>query len=54
MRHTFGTTHNPRAEDRPVMLRERVVVGLKPVNFFERSPALDVAVSKQKNLSRAR
>ncbi|KAK3337812.1 copper amine oxidase [Cercophora scortea] len=50
--HTFGSTHNPRAEDWPVMPCEKMVVGLKPVNFFERNPALDVAISTQeKNLS---
>ena len=45
--HTFGTTHNPRAEDWPVMPCEKMVVGLKPVNFFERNPALDVPMSTQ-------
>jgi primary-amine oxidase len=31
---------------------EKMVVGLKPVNFFERNPALDVAMSTQaRNLS---
>ncbi|GAB1312465.1 hypothetical protein MFIFM68171_02675 [Madurella fahalii] len=50
--HTFGSTHNPRAEDWPVMPCEKMVVGLKPVNFFERNPALDVAMSTQdRNLS---
>ncbi|KAH6855386.1 copper amine oxidase [Chaetomium sp. MPI-CAGE-AT-0009] len=50
--HTFGSTHNPRAEDWPVMPVEKMVVGLKPVNFFERNPALDVAPSTQeRNLS---
>lgn len=37
--HTFGTTHNPRIEDRPVMPVEKMMVTLKPVNiisvFFE-------------------
>ncbi|PVH95648.1 hypothetical protein DM02DRAFT_675343 [Periconia macrospinosa] len=40
--HTFGSTHNPRTEDWPVMPCEKMVVGLKPVNFFERNPGLDV------------
>jgi primary-amine oxidase len=40
--HTFGSTHNPRIEDWPVMPCEKMIVGLKPVNFFERSPAMDV------------
>ncbi|KZM24361.1 Primary-amine oxidase [Ascochyta rabiei] len=30
--HTFGSTHNPRIEDWPVMPCEKVAVGLKPVN----------------------
>jgi primary-amine oxidase len=45
--HTFGSTHNPRIEDWPVMPCEKMVVGLKPVNFFERNPGLDVAPSTQ-------
>lgn len=40
--HTFGSTHNPRIEDWPVMPVEKMVVGLKPVNFFDASPAIDV------------
>lgn len=45
--HTFGSTHNPRIEDWPVMPSEKLVVGLKPVNFFSGNPSLDVAVSTQ-------
>lgn len=45
--HTFGSTHNPRIEDWPVMPSEKLTVGLKPVNFFAGNPALDVAVSRQ-------
>ncbi|KAJ5082631.1 hypothetical protein N7532_011674 [Penicillium argentinense] len=45
--HTFGSTHNPRIEDWPVMPVEKMVVGLKPVNFFLGNPGLDVAVSTQ-------
>ncbi|KAK3996251.1 copper amine oxidase [Cladorrhinum sp. PSN332] len=45
--HTFGSTHNPRVEDWPVMPGEKMVVGLKPVNFFERNPGLDVPMSTQ-------
>ncbi|KAJ4298381.1 hypothetical protein N0V88_003411 [Collariella sp. IMI 366227] len=45
--HTFGATHIPRAEDWPVMPAEKMVVGLKPVNFFLRNPALDVQISTQ-------
>ncbi|KAJ6164885.1 hypothetical protein N7470_003557 [Penicillium chermesinum] len=47
--HTFGSTHNPRIEDWPVMPSEKMIVGLKPVNFFSGNPGLDVAVSTQEN-----
>lgn len=47
MWHTFGSTHNPRSEDWPVMPSEKMVVGLKPANFFAGNPGLDVAVSTQ-------
>ncbi|KAF2156374.1 copper amine oxidase [Myriangium duriaei CBS 260.36] len=45
--HTFGSTHNPRIEDWPVMPAEKMIVGLKPVNFFTGNPGIDVAVSTQ-------
>ncbi|EEP82637.1 conserved hypothetical protein [Uncinocarpus reesii 1704] len=45
--HAFGTTHNPRVEDWPVMPCEKMLVSLKPVNFFDRNPALDVQLSTQ-------
>lgn len=45
--HTFGSTHNPRIEDWPVMPCEKMAVGLKPVNFFDRNPGLDVPISTQ-------
>ncbi|KAF2193869.1 copper amine oxidase [Zopfia rhizophila CBS 207.26] len=45
--HTFGSTHNPRIEDWPVMPCEKMIVGLKPVNFFDGNPGLDVLISKQ-------
>ena len=45
--HTFGSTHNPRVEDWPVMPCDAMVVGLKPVNFFTGNPAMDVAPSTQ-------
>lgn len=45
--HTFGTTHNPRVEDWPVMPVEKMAVTLKPTNFFSRNPALDVPISNQ-------
>ncbi|KAF4219089.1 hypothetical protein CNMCM5878_003944 [Aspergillus fumigatiaffinis] len=47
--HTFGSTHNPRIEDWPVMPSEKMMVGLVPSNFFLGNPALDVAVSEQEN-----
>jgi len=45
--HTFGTTHNPRVEDWPVMPSEKMMVTLKPVNFFQRNPGMDVKASSQ-------
>ncbi|KIW11821.1 hypothetical protein PV08_09094 [Exophiala spinifera] len=45
--HTFGSTHNPRVEDWPVMPTEKMIVGMKPVNFFTSNPAIDVPVSTQ-------
>lgn len=45
--HTFGSTHNPRVEDWPVMPTEKMVVGMKPVNFFTSNPAMDVPISTQ-------
>ncbi|OKL61048.1 hypothetical protein UA08_03131 [Talaromyces atroroseus] len=45
--HTFGSTHNPRIEDWPVMPSEKMTVALKPVNFFTGNPGLDVPVSAQ-------
>ena len=45
--HNFGSTHNPRIEDWPVMPNEKMMVSLKPVNFFSGNPGLDVAISIQ-------
>lgn len=45
--HTFGSTHNPRVEDWPVMPSEKMTVGLKPVNFFQGNPGIDVEPSSQ-------
>jgi len=45
--HTFGSTHNPRIEDWPVMPSEKMTVGLKPVNFFSGNPGIDVQKSTQ-------
>ena len=43
----FGINHIPRIEDFPVMPCEKIAVHLKPVNFFERNPGLDIAPSLQ-------
>ncbi|KAF2088583.1 hypothetical protein K490DRAFT_64632 [Saccharata proteae CBS 121410] len=43
----FGINHVPRIEDFPVMPVEILKVALKPVNFFDRNPALDVPPSEQ-------
>ncbi|KAI9727346.1 MAG: hypothetical protein M1828_006966 [Chrysothrix sp. TS-e1954] len=38
----FGINHVPRVEDFPVMPCEELRISLKPVNFFDRNPAIDV------------
>ena len=43
----FGLQHVVRLEDFPVMPCEIIRVMLKPVNFFEKNPALDVPPSGQ-------
>ncbi|KAM3078342.1 hypothetical protein ACMFMG_006226 [Clarireedia jacksonii] len=43
----FGINHIPRIEDFPVMPVEIIKVGLKPVNFFDKNPAIDVPPSEQ-------
>lgn len=43
----FGINHVPRVEDFPVMPCEILKVSLKPVNFFEKNPAIDVPPSTQ-------
>ena len=45
--HSFGLTHNPRIEDFPVMPCEVIQVMLKPFNFFDKNPSLDVPPSEQ-------
>ncbi len=45
MWYVFGLNHIPRLEDWPVMPVERLGFMLKPVGFFKRSPAMDVAPS---------
>ncbi|KAF3931823.1 hypothetical protein ABW19_dt0201389 [Dactylella cylindrospora] len=43
----FGINHIPRIEDFPVMPVEIVRVHLKPVNFFDRNPSMDLPPSSQ-------
>jgi len=43
----FGLQHATRIEDFPVMPCEIIKVALKPVNFFEKNPAIDVPPSNQ-------
>ncbi|ROW03854.1 hypothetical protein VPNG_07256 [Cytospora leucostoma] len=43
----FGINHIPRVEDFPVMPAEMLKVTLRPVDFFDRNPALDVPPSTQ-------
>ncbi|KAF2746947.1 hypothetical protein M011DRAFT_444704 [Sporormia fimetaria CBS 119925] len=43
-----GINHVPRIEDFPVMPCEIMKIHLKPVNFFDRNPALDVPPSEQR------
>ena len=43
--HVLGHHHIPRAEDWPVMPVAKLGFKLKPVNFFDRNPALDVPPS---------
>ncbi|KAI9661987.1 MAG: hypothetical protein M1831_002902 [Alyxoria varia] len=40
--HTFGVTHFPAPEDYPIMPAEPMGLLLRPRNFFQRNPALDV------------
>ncbi|MCJ1388004.1 hypothetical protein MMC18_000848 [Xylographa bjoerkii] len=43
----FGLQHITRIEDFPVMPCEVIKVALKPVNFFDKNPAIDVPPSNQ-------
>jgi primary-amine oxidase len=45
----FGLQHATRIEDFPVMPCEIIKVSFKPVNFFEKNPALDVPPSNQES-----
>ena len=47
--YTFGHHHIPRPEDYPVMPTAYSGFMLKPVGFFDASPAMDVPPSAQKN-----
>ncbi|KAK5046204.1 hypothetical protein LTR84_008661 [Exophiala bonariae] len=43
----FGLNHIPRVEDFPFMPQESIKVMLRPSNFFNRNPAMDVPPSDQ-------
>ncbi|KAI1926121.1 peroxisomal copper amine oxidase [Ophidiomyces ophidiicola] len=43
--HTFGITHFPAPEDFPIMPAEPMTLLLRPRNFFDRNPVLDVPPS---------
>jgi primary-amine oxidase len=47
--NVFGLTHNPRVEDWPVMPMEKHEIHLRPADFFDRNPSLDVPSNR--NLS---
>lgn len=46
--YTMGHTHVPRPEDGPVMPAAYIGFMLKPVSFFNRSPAIDVPPQAKK------
>ncbi|KAL8989184.1 MAG: hypothetical protein Q9169_008414 [Polycauliona sp. 2 TL-2023] len=52
--HTFGITHFPAPEDFPVMPAEPMTLLLRPRNFFERNPALDVVPSTSRTPSQVK
>lgn len=43
--HTFGVVHFPAPEDFPVMPVEPITLILKPRNFFDNNPVMDVPPS---------
>ncbi|GAO14022.1 uncharacterized protein UV8b_01895 [Ustilaginoidea virens] len=45
----FGFTHNPRVEDWPVMPMEMYQIHLRPSDFFEANPALDVPCTRNQS-----
>ncbi|KAK1779591.1 copper amine oxidase [Copromyces sp. CBS 386.78] len=47
----FGLQHVPRTEDFPVMPVETTRVVLRPANFFERNPAIDVRESSRQEVN---
>lgn len=49
--HTFGLTHFPAPEDFPIMPAEPMSLLLRPRNFFDRNPVLDVEPSYAKTPS---
>ncbi|WP_341997632.1 primary-amine oxidase [Microbacterium sp. LWH7-1.2] len=49
--HTFGLTHFPRNEDWPVMPMDYAKFTLKPYNFFERNPTLNVPAPQSAHCS---
>ncbi len=51
--YTFGINHITRPEDWPIMPVDTVSFWLRPVNFFERTPALDVAPAPATQCQRA-
>ncbi|KAL1984658.1 hypothetical protein VTN96DRAFT_8784 [Rasamsonia emersonii] len=42
----FGITHNPRIEDWPVMPVETYQITIRPVDFFQENPSIDVPSNK--------
>lgn len=47
--HTFGLTHFPRSEDWPIMPVDYAGFSLKPYNFCEKSPVMNVPPSTAKH-----
>lgn len=45
--HSFGVTHIPRVEDFPIMPIDTTGFTLKPCNFFNQNPGLDVPPPKK-------